>query len=292
MIKKFTLIVSLIFRIFSFETSAQGSFPPQYPYYENFDSLIPSQFIEGQAAWLNGDFFAFDPSTVSVYQNRGIGGSQSMTMLLSDNMPTDSIITPLIGKPLPLFGVNAGAFVSFYYRIVDFNNQAVTLSGNGGFKLQMKDANALEWILIDSISTTNHIVDSNYKKIIHSLPIDSINVNFRFAFYQGTPGQDFYIDIDSLVISDTLTVVTGLQTSNPNNFIVQNNEFNQINVNYNDPNSTNTTINIFDLNGRIVHRSRLNSNNKVIDASNWNKGVYFVQISDGKNQINKKIIVR
>jgi hypothetical protein len=286
MIRKFTFLLIVASVFFINTAKAQPGVPPQYPYTQAFDSLQPFQFIEDQAGWLNGNFIALDPSTVGVYPNRGIGGSQSMTMLLSDNMPTDSIITPLIGS------LNAGAFVSFYYRIVDFNNQAVTLSGNGGFKLQMKDANALEWILIDSISTTNHIVDSNYKKIIHSLPIDSINVNFRFAFYQGTPGQDFYIDIDSLVISDTLTVVTGLQTSTPNNFIVQNNEFNQINVNYNDPNSTNTTINIFDLNGRIVHRSRLNSNNKVIDASNWNKGVYFVQISDGKNQINKKIIVR
>jgi hypothetical protein len=286
MIKKITLIVSIIFSLSSFATFAQGSFPAQYPYYQTFDTLMPFQFIEGQAAWLNGNFFGIDPSTVSVYPNRGISGSQSMTMLLSDNMPTDSIITPLIGL------LNGGAFISFYYRIVDFNNQGYSVSGNGGFKLQMKQDISTDWILIDSISSTNHSVDSSYKKIIHTLPLDSINVNFRFAFYQGAQGQDFYIDIDSLVISDSLTVVTGLQASKPSNFFIQNNEFNQINVNYAEANSMNTSLNIFDLNGRTVYHQKLNSNNTLIDAANWSKGIYFVQIINHQKTFNQKIIVR
>lgn len=210
MIKKITLIVSIIFSLSSFATFAQGSFPAQYPYYQTFDTLMPFQFIEGQAAWLNGNFFGIDPSTVSVYPNRGISGSLPINdYALSDNMPTDSIITPLIGL------LNGGAFISFYYRIVDFNNQGYSVSGNGGFKLQMKQDISTDWILIDSISSTNHSVDSSYKKNYHSYLLDSINVNFRFAFYQGAQGQDFYIDIDSLVISDSLTVgswITSKQT--------------------------------------------------------------------------------
>lgn len=285
MIKKFTLLFIVILNLSLTDIFAQGGNPPQYPYAQNFDTLIPFQTIEGQAGWLNGDFFGVNPSAVSVYSNRGIAGSQSMTMELNDNFPTDSIITPLIGS------LGAGAYISFYYRIVNANNQAVSLTGNGGFKFQMKQDIAFNWIAIDSISASNHIDTSEFRKITYTLPMDSVNVNFRFSFYQGTPGQEIFIDIDSLVVTDTALTVTNVFTMNANNTLIQNNELNQITVKCTDAAAMNSSLNIFDLNGKIVYASVIQTSTS-IDAANWSKGVYFVQVTNNREIINKKIIVR
>jgi hypothetical protein len=286
MIKKFTLLMIVVTSLFISEAKAQPGVTPVYPYIQAFDSLAPFQFIEGQGGWLNGNFFGIDPSTVSVYPNRGIMSSQSMTMLLDDTYPTDSIITPMIGS------LQANAFISYYYRIVDANGQALTLTGNGGFKIQMKQDIAIDWILVDSISVSNHTDSSEYVKKVITLPMDSMNVNFRFSFYQGDPGQVLYIDIDSLVINDSDLVVTNLHAYQNSNLIaIQNNEFNQISVKSLDENISNGAITIFDLNGKKTHDSTLKTYN-IIDAGNWPKGIYFVQVSTTNKTFNQKIIVR
>ena len=46
---------------------------------------------------------------------------------------------------------------------------------------------------------------------------------------------------------------------------------------------------VYNVNGNLVDTGK---SVKTIYTNGWNKGVYFVQINDGKNQINKKIIVR
>jgi hypothetical protein len=285
MFKKSTLLLIVVTSLFISKAKAQPGVTPQYPYVQAFDSLAPFQPIEGQAGWLNGNFFGIDPSTVSVYPNRGITGSQSMTTVLNDNFPTDSILTPLIGS------LQGGAFISYYYRIVDANNQAVSLTGNGGFKIQMKQDVAIDWILVDSISVSNHTDSSDYKKIVLTLPIDSINVNFRFSFYQGNPGQEIYIDIDSLVINDSNLVLTNLHAINSNLITIHNNELNQISIKYLNENIKGGAITIFDLNGKKTFDSMLKTNN-LIDAGSWTKGIYFVQVLAENKTFNQKIIVR
>ena len=118
-----------------------------------------------------------------------------------------------------------------------------------------------------------------------------MNGNFRIAFYQGLPGEDFYIDIDSLVVYDP-TITSLNSTINNNNYIISSNELNYITVSNKNTTANYSLINIFSVDGKLVYSSNLKNNNTMIDASQWNKGVYFVQINDGKNQINKKIIVR
>lgn len=285
MIKNYTLLFCLLSTLTFNAAFGQGSNPAQYPYVQGFDSLAPFQFIEGQAGWLNGDFFGVNTSTVSVYPNRGLTGTQSMTMLLNDNAPTDSIITPLIGS------IHAGAFISFYYRIVDVNGQLVSLTGNAGFKVQMKQDIGTDWILIDSISASNHVESNNYAKVVQTLPIDSINVNFRLSFYQGNPGQELYIDMDSLVVNDSAQVITSLQTMPAAEISVFNNEANQITIRANQAVNTSGIINIFDINGKLIYNEILKSNN-TIDAAQWSKGVYFIQVLEQNKQCNKKIIVR
>ncbi|WP_299111115.1 T9SS type A sorting domain-containing protein [uncultured Winogradskyella sp.] len=55
-----------------------------------------------------------------------------------------------------------------------------------------------------------------------------------------------------------------------------------------------TTAKIFDLQGRLVHRSVLNSNRLVneIDATDFSDGVYVVTLSNGTQEKSQKVIIR
>ena len=286
MIKKFTLLCISLCGFVNTNSMAQPGSAAQFPYYQNFDSLVPNQTIEEQGGW-NVELVPIGiVNSIEVSANRGINGSQSMSINLNDNKTTDSTSSPLIGL------ITANAIIGYSYRIVNSNGLAHTLTGNAGFKILFKQNTSLQWNLVDSISASNHIDSADYRRV--EIPIGAYNFmngNFRIAFYQGLPGEDFYIDIDSLVVYDP-TITSLNSTINNNNYIISSNELNYINVSNKNTTANYSLINIFSVDGKLVYSSNLKNNNTMIDASQWNKGVYFVQINDGKNQINKKIIVR
>ena len=286
MIKKFTLLCISLCGFVNTNSMAQPGSAAQFPYYQNFDSLVPNQTIEEQGGW-NVELVPIGiVNSIEVSANRGINGSQSMSINLNDNKTTDSTSSPLIGL------ITANAIIGYSYRIVNSNGLAHTLTGNAGFKILFKQNTSLQWNLVDSISASNHIDSADYRRV--EIPIGAYNFmngNFRIVFYQGLPGEDFYIDIDSLVVYDP-TITSLNSTINNNNYIISSNELNYINVSNKNTTANYSLINIFSVDGKLVYSSNLKNNNTMIDASQWNKGVYFVQINDGKNQINKKIIVR
>ncbi len=287
MSRKFTSILSIFIILFSLSVKAQPGSNPIFPYYQNFDSLIPGQTIEEQGGW-NVDLVPLGiVNSIEISANRGINGSQSMSINLNDNITTDSTSSPLIGL------ITANTIIGYSYRIVNSNGLAHTLTGNAGFKILFKQNTSFQWNLIDSISASNHIDSADYRRV--EIPIGAYNFmsgNFRIAFYQGLPGDDFYIDIDSLVVYDpTITSLSSTITNN-NNYIISSNELNQITVSNKNTSVNHSLINIYSVDGKLIYTNNLKNNFNTIDASPWNKGVYFVQINDGKNQINKKIIVR
>ena len=286
MIKKFTLLCISLCGFVNTNSMAQPGSAAQFPYYQNFDSLVPNQTIEEQGGW-NVELVPIGiVNSIEVSANRGINGSQSMSINLNDNKTTDSTSSPLIGL------ITANAIIGYSYRIVNSNGLAHTLTGNAGFKILFKQNTSLQWNLVDSISASNHIDSADYRRV--EIPIGAYNFmngNFRIAFYQGLPGEDFYIDIDSLVVYDP-TITSLNSTINNNNYLISSNELNYITVSNKNTTANYSLINIFSVDGKLVYSSNLKNNNTMIDASQWNKGVYFVQINDGKNQINKKIIVR
>ena len=286
MIKKFTLLCISLCGFVNTNSMAQPGSAAQFPYYQNFDSLVPNQTIEEQGGW-NVELVPIGiVNSIEVSANRGINGIQSMSINLNDNKTTDSTSSPLIGL------ITANAIIGYSYRIVNSNGLAHTLTGNAGFKILFKQNTSLQWNLVDSISASNHIDSADYRRV--EIPIGAYNFmngNFRIAFYQGLPGEDFYIDIDSLVVYDP-TITSLNSTINNNNYLISSNELNYITVSNKNTTANYSLINIFSVDGKLVYSSNLKNNNTMIDASQWNKGVYFVQINDGKNQINKKIIVR
>jgi hypothetical protein len=287
MSRKSTSLFSVFLLFFALSVKAQPGSGAIFPYYQNFDTLIAGQTIEEQAGWYV-DLIPFGIiNAVEISSTRGLNGSQSMSINLSDIIPTDSTSSPLIGP------MTANTTFGYSYRIVNSSGLAHTLTGNAGFKILFKQNISTQWNLIDSISVTNHIDSADYRRV--EIPIGTFNGmsgNFRIVFYQGFPGDDFYIDIDSLVVYDPTITNLSLTTEYSNNYIISSNDVNQITISNKGMIAQINLINIFSVDGKLVYSSNLKNNNTIIDASQWNKGVYFVQINDGKNQINKKIIVR
>jgi len=288
MIKKITLIIVAITGSLITISKAQPGVTPQYPYIQTFDSLAPFQTIEGQAAWLNGNFFGIDQSTVSVYASRGIDNTQAMSTALNDFLLTDSILTPILGT------FTAASELSFYYRVMQPTlNLPHTLTADGGIKLSI-----LPYVGVNPepeqelyrISSANHVDTNGYRKVTFSLAaFDGKTGHIKFSYYQGTPGDDFMADIDSFVVNEP--TITSIKSINSEKYFVVINEQNQILINIKSDLNQNEAINIFDMSGKTVFSSNGKSNN-IIDASIWNKGLYLVQITDGKNRFTKKIMVR
>jgi hypothetical protein len=286
MMKKITYLFTLLTVFTAFSAKAQPGVNGIFPYNQNFDTFAPAQIIEGQGGWFL-DLLPFgNVNTIEVAAQRGINSTQSMSMHLTDNTPTDSTCTPLIGL------IAANTTFGYSYRILDNLDQPYTLTGNGGFRIQIKQDISPDWITIDSVSLSNHIDSNDYRRIEFPLVgYTGMNVNFRFAFYQGNLGEDFYIDIDSLVVTDpTLTKTKSIQSAQ-NNININVNANNLITVLNNNIDYKNNLISITDLNGKVIFNSTLNSSCN-IDAAQWSKGIYLLNITGNEGILTKKLAIQ
>ena len=59
-----------------------------------------------------------------------------------------------------------------------------------------------------------------------------------------------------------------------------------------DFNGNNNNIQVTDISGKLVHSESLNASQSNINLNGLNKGIYFVKISDGTNQVVKRIVVQ
>ena len=54
--------------------------------------------------------------------------------------------------------------------------------------------------------------------------------------------------------------------------------------------NTSVSINVFDINGKLIFNSSSVSEKTTIETSSWNKGVYFVEISNGNATVTHKVV--
>jgi hypothetical protein len=289
MMKKITSLFLSVAGLLCSVVKAQPSQTPQYPYIQTFDDLSAFQTIEGQYGWLNGNFFGIDPSTVSVYASRGIDGTQAMTTAINNFMVTDSILSPILGT------FTAATQLSFYYKIVQPPPLSFpqTLSADGGLKLSILPYDGAvpepEQELY-RVSSTNHVDTGGYRKVTFPLSAFAGKIgHIKFSYYQGSNGDDYIIDIDSFVVNEP--TITAIESVNSEKYVISVSEQNQILIKNKSLSNENSYFTIYDMNGRIIVASNNNYNSSV-DASTWNKGLYLVQISDGKNTLNKKVLIR
>lgn len=283
MIRKFTLSLTFFVALISFVSMAQPGLNPVFPYFQNFDTLIAGQSIEEQAGWYVDMIPTVGFNAVEVSAARGINGSQAMSINLNDNFPSDSTTSPLIGP------LTANTIFGYSYRIVNGSGQAHSLTGNAGLKIIFKQSTSFNWVMVDSISLSNHIDSADYqRREIQFGSFNFMNGNFRFVFNQGTPGDDFFIDIDSLVIYDPTITNSKLISAASNDIIISCNEWNQITISNKGIESNTQIFSIYNTEGKLVHSGNLRNTITGIDASQWTKGMYFVQT--GKR--NQKIVIR
>jgi hypothetical protein len=65
-----------------------------------------------------------------------------------------------------------------------------------------------------------------------------------------------------------------------------------VNLSIEEDNDNLNTVNIHDVNGKLVYSEQIISNqNKMIDTQHWARGVYFVTVN-GKDNIQKTKIVK
>ena len=279
--KKFTYLFALLTLAFGVAKAQPGP-GAVYPYLESFENQVAGP-IEGQTGWMCGDFFCVDPSMIEVTAQRGMDSTQALSCFLNDNMTTDSIFSPVIGP------LTANTLFGFSYRIVDpITNTAYSLESNGGsFKIELKSSLG-QPILIYNCDSTNHIESDNYNRVEFSLANYAGNVaNFRFTYYQGNSGNDFVVDIDSLVIMDDVlaSISNNSQLQGFKALVFENNQI-KIQTSLN----TNCQATIYDMQGKSMFQANLNTSN-AIDASIWSKGIYFVQLVKNGAAYNQKIVI-
>ncbi len=54
----------------------------------------------------------------------------------------------------------------------------------------------------------------------------------------------------------------------------------------------NAVINVYDIQGKVVKTINVNNSNTLINTSEWNKGLYFVQISNNAGLSTHKLVVK
>ncbi len=54
----------------------------------------------------------------------------------------------------------------------------------------------------------------------------------------------------------------------------------------------NSTINISDITGRVFYSQKTKNNTLQIPTTEWSNGMYFVQIINGENRVNKKVVIQ
>lgn len=287
MMRKFILLVASLFCC-GLVAQAQPGVTAQYPFKQAFDTLTASQTIEGQAGWMNGDFFGANQSNVSVFSGRGINNTQSMSIQLSDNIPTDSVLTPLIGNLTPT------SEISLYYRIVDgSSNLPHDLTFNGGFRITIfpyDGPNPEPTAEIGRVSMLNHIDSAGYQKITFPLgAYDGKTAYFKFSYFQGNVGDEFIIDMDSVVVNHPV-VTTGLSEQIPSTSItVFASEDNEI-IFKNDQ-TAHTSVQIMDLSGKLIYRGQF-YNYMHINTALWSKGMYVIKTTQNSHIAHHKILLR
>ncbi len=263
MIKK-TIFLCLLF--IAAKTNSQV-----YPYDEGFTG-IPSLTLP--AGW-QGD--------MKVRSGHGLNDDKCIAADISGTDFVDSAITPWIG-PLD----NNTEFYFWYRMVEDFiypSTQKNLTTDNFTISISTDSVNYLEIFRVDS---NNHQPNTNFKKI--TFPITNYGgqvVKFKLRCEFGY-GSSYYVDVDSIKVR--LNLNPGINEANKPDVKIYpsiSSSYFQIETNRNDF----TSILITNFSGQIMI-SEVFQNRRTVDVSNWNAGVYFVQLQSPLAVLSRKITIQ
>lgn len=174
-------------------TSAQT-----YPFIDGFESYTNFTTLGTQGGYL---------SDMSIYQTHGMGSSKGLISQISNFNTRDTTVTPLIGP------LTATSRLTFYYRIVDqslYPATATALGSNDKVEIFAGNQSLGLYQSIYSITQANHTASTAFKKV--AIPVGALagqSGNLKIVITKGT-ATDYFVDIDSLVVMDSVTLVTPL----------------------------------------------------------------------------------
>ena len=185
--KKLLLLPLSIFCLF---LSAQT-----YPFADGFESYTNFSSLGTQGGYM---------SDMSVYQTHGMGNSPKGLQAQMDNFNLrDTTVSPLIGP------ITSSSQLSFFYRTAltgGLYPSPTQLGATDAIEIYIGSQSLNFYQLVYTINSSNNVADSAFKKIKITAPAGFIGQsgNVKIVVRHTANGNDFFADIDSLVVKDSV----------------------------------------------------------------------------------------
>lgn len=176
-----------------------------YPFADGFQSYSNFSTLGTQGGYM---------SDMSVYQTHGMGNSDKGLISQMSNFNTkDSTVSPLIGP------LTSSSQVSFFYRIMNPAPQypfvPATIGSGDVVEIYAGSQQLNVYQLLYTINNSNHNQDTAFKKIKITVPSSFAGQsgNLKIVVRHPANGNDFNVDIDSLVVKDSVSAGNTLSAS-------------------------------------------------------------------------------
>lgn len=200
----------------------------------------------------------------------------------SVNPGTTRIITPAVNT----VGVSQVTFTFRHY--LDAYSSGATL------RLQTSN-DKVNWTNTSwSVATTSSNITARTVTVTVTTNLNSANTYFALVLTGNLYQIDYwYIDNISITAASKAPIDNDTQLNDNNSLnsftLFPNPVNNNLNIHFNSIEGE-TSIKIFDLQGRLVKSSVVNSLENVIDVNDLAKGTYIISVNDGKTPISKRFI--
>jgi hypothetical protein len=280
--KKILLLLTIFVASLKLSISQPPPPPPgNYPYLETFESFsgIGGSTLTG---WTGSAI------TLQAYTNHGTNGSNGMArnVFHSPNVSSPAniyIISPLVSTLTPT------SELRFDYRIVDatlYPSTPTVLPSDASIVVSI--GNDPNFTTIYTINPSNHIQSTNFSTIVVPLTAYSnTSVTIKFEINRGT-NCDYWVDIDNFSLNNAGTVNT---VASENNTTLIYSSQNGVVINQAGLPKTNTSLSIFDVQGKIVNTFTIDKSYFETGNLNLPRGVYFARIQSGETTYTKKLFI-
>ncbi len=248
----------------------------------SFDAWINESFDQTLSWSANGDVtktndsyqgnYAIKLTTVD-YGNGNIGSGSITNGIYSNNGPATG------GMP---FSQTADTLVGYYKYITsstDSANISISLTNNGnwisGYGIQLPAAANYTYFEIPINSSSAH----------DTMRIDVNSSSWPYT--QSSAGSVLYLD--NIVLKSALTLGVKNIDLSQSVFVYPNPVSDLFNIHFNEMTGVNTSINIYDVSGRLILSDKFSTPGKnfQINISALKEGIYYCNIYNGENIVKK-----
>ncbi len=248
-----------------------------YPFAEGFEGQ-PNNFPP--AGWAG---------SMKVLSNHGINDNKAICARVSSAVTIDSAITPLIGP------LTSQSTIIFKYRAIEYNIYPSTPKDfDVGDQIEMLlSTDGISYQTVYLIDMNNHNTSFNFvQKKVFITQFSGSNAYVKIRCSYGN-GASFYVDIDTFQVrNDPSASGIDVLSDEENISVYPNPANNQVQIsNLKFQGEGKLNMKIFDVLGREVYSSKLETLNLKLETSSWLRGIYFIEVSDENKKITRKLII-